>query len=271
MRAWLLIFGGLLLLSACGGVSTTTHRVADDLTIHQLELSVSNVYVVEGAGGSILVDAGDPKQEQKILKGIRKVGIYPGDVRAIVITHAHADHTGSAKALSEELEIPIIIQSEAAEQVAKGRNAKMKPQNLTAVFLKWFLKKKFPTYEPDEPFGRCADLSQWGVDGTVRWIGAHTPGSAIIELDHGAVIAGDLLAGGFLGGGIAPKNPESHYFHDDKDLVRAILKVLASNGTKTFFVGHGGPLDAARVREELADGTEFGRGDTPRWRLTPCR
>ena len=258
-------------LAACGGVSVTTHRVADDLKIHQLELSVSNVYVVETDEGSILVDAGNPRQEQKILKGIQKAGVYPRDVRAIVITHAHADHTGSAAALAEELEVPVILQSLDAEQVAKGRNAKMKSQNLTAVFLKWFLKKKFDVYEPDEPFGRCVDLRQWGVNGTVRWVGGHTPGSAIVELDHGATIVGDLLAGGFFGGAIAAANPESHYYHEDKALVRAILGVLVDAGTQRFYVGHGGPVSASRVAKELDGGTEFGRGETPRWRLTPCR
>lgn len=247
----------------------TSHQFGDDLTVHQLELSVSNVYVVEGPNGAILVDAGDPKQEDEILDGIDEAGVDRALIGAIVITHAHADHTGSARALSEALDVPVLLQREDAARAAKGKNPRLPPQNLTAVFLKWFLKSKYPAYEADEPFQRCVDLGPYGVKGRVRLVGGHTVGSSIIELDHGAVVVGDLLAGGFLGGAIAPKNPESHYFHEDREVVRATIEHIASSGATVMFVGHGGPLDVARVQREL-ETREFGKPGEQPWRMPSC-
>jgi glyoxylase-like metal-dependent hydrolase (beta-lactamase superfamily II) len=47
------------------------------------------------AGGLVLVDAGFARSGPRIGQAIRDLGRAPGEVRAIVITHLHGDHTGA--------------------------------------------------------------------------------------------------------------------------------------------------------------------------------
>jgi len=57
--------------------------------------SVSNVSMIVGAGGVIIVDTGiSPLHAQRILAEFRKISEKP--VRAIIFTHGHGDHTNGA-------------------------------------------------------------------------------------------------------------------------------------------------------------------------------
>lgn len=47
-----------------------------------------------------LVDAGTPGSASKVLAAVREVGLAPGDVKRILITHRHADHAGNAAELA---------------------------------------------------------------------------------------------------------------------------------------------------------------------------
>ena len=61
-----------------------------------------NVYVLETDDGLAVLDTGFPNSTPKILNGVRALGHRPGDVRHILLTHAHPDHIGSVAALKRE-------------------------------------------------------------------------------------------------------------------------------------------------------------------------
>jgi glyoxylase-like metal-dependent hydrolase (beta-lactamase superfamily II) len=44
----------------------------------------------------MLIDAGYPGDRDDVLDSLRHLGYLPGDVRAILLTHAHIDHLASA-------------------------------------------------------------------------------------------------------------------------------------------------------------------------------
>jgi metallo-beta-lactamase class B len=52
--------------------------------------------------GIILIDSGSKERvEDTLLAGMRKVGLDPADIRAVLIAHEHADHFGGAKYLQD--------------------------------------------------------------------------------------------------------------------------------------------------------------------------
>lgn len=71
-------------------------RLAQDLYVVP---GLVHVYVLETVDGLALLDTGFPNGAARILAGVRAIGRRPGDIRHILLSHAHADHIGSAAAL----------------------------------------------------------------------------------------------------------------------------------------------------------------------------
>ena len=63
-------------------------------------LRASAVYALEVEGGVALIDVCVPGSEAHIAAQLQEVGYGPADLRAIVLTNAHFDHTCSAAALA---------------------------------------------------------------------------------------------------------------------------------------------------------------------------
>lgn len=62
-------------------------------------LLLGRVYCIEDEDGLTLVDAGLSLAAPKVLRQLAAAGRTPGDVRRILITHAHPDHVGGLQAL----------------------------------------------------------------------------------------------------------------------------------------------------------------------------
>jgi glyoxylase-like metal-dependent hydrolase (beta-lactamase superfamily II) len=75
--------------------------------VAQLALGIVNAYLIGEAGGPwVLVDAGTPGNAEKIRAAAQErfgQGVRP---EAIVLTHGHADHSGSAAELSDSWDVP---------------------------------------------------------------------------------------------------------------------------------------------------------------------
>jgi glyoxylase-like metal-dependent hydrolase (beta-lactamase superfamily II) len=64
------------------------HRVADGLV---------NWYLLEDENGITLVDTGWPRSWPRLQQAVRELGRSFEDVRAVLLTHGHADHLGAAE------------------------------------------------------------------------------------------------------------------------------------------------------------------------------
>jgi glyoxylase-like metal-dependent hydrolase (beta-lactamase superfamily II) len=72
--------------------------------VYRISLGMVNAFLVDASSGSggeglTLVDTGIPGSAGAILEAIASIGKRPADLKAIVVTHLHADHAGSAAAL----------------------------------------------------------------------------------------------------------------------------------------------------------------------------
>ncbi|OON65642.1 MBL fold metallo-hydrolase [Hymenobacter sp. CRA2] len=85
------------------------NQVAAGVTQLQIQRFV-NVYFVESSnpGEWVLVDTGLPGSEKQIIETADKL-FYPGThPTAILLTHGHMDHSGSARALAEHWNVPVL-------------------------------------------------------------------------------------------------------------------------------------------------------------------
>ncbi|MFJ3492282.1 MBL fold metallo-hydrolase [Streptomyces sp. NPDC086091] len=67
--------------------------------VHRLGDDVVNFYLVEEEDGLVLVDAGLPAHLGQLRAHLAGSGRTPADIRAVLVTHGHPDHTGLAHAL----------------------------------------------------------------------------------------------------------------------------------------------------------------------------
>ena len=231
------------LLAGCASSQTTT-RVGD-VEVRTFRRAYTNVHVVERGGVRVLVDSGYGDDAPALDAQLRKAGIDPAKLAAVVVTHAHADHAGGASWFHTRYGTRIVAGAADRGAFAGGRNEKL---CAVGALGRWRYAKDQPgTFTPI-----VADL--WidaptqlgpivGLDATVVPFPSHTLGSLAV-LVGGAAIVGDLFRGSVLGHGA-----EVHFFMCDLAANRADVQRLLHDtpGLQRFFPGHFGPLDRGAV------------------------
>lgn len=83
-------------------------RITDQIYIvASLQLGISgrwdsHVYLVKGKDGLVLIDAGGGTDGDTILENIRREGFDPDNIKALLLTHNHFDHSCGAGELREK-------------------------------------------------------------------------------------------------------------------------------------------------------------------------
>jgi hydroxyacylglutathione hydrolase len=211
------------------------------MQIIPIKLSFSNAYLVKDRK-SILVDAGAPRQADKILSAISGAGVNEKDISLILQTHGHFDHAGSTAELKRRLGGPVAVHLNDAFMLRKGINGEIKPRNLEARIVKAVVPNSFEACEPDMLIEEEMTLSDFGVNGKIFFTPGHTKGSISVLLDNNEAILGDVMMGGMMGGALFGKSPNYHYFIDDLSDLHASIKKIFSWKPSQLYVGHGGPL-----------------------------
>lgn len=233
------------------------------LEVETVKLTVSNVYLVRGEAGSVLVDAGDPGNGEKVLKKLAKIGVGKEEISLILLTHGHVDHFGSAGELRRLTGAPIAIHEADAGHLISGRNPSLPTVGVEGRLVKPFLKHKAPPVDPDVTFRGEMNLGEYGVGAKAIETPGHTTGSVSVVTSGGAVLVGDVLAGGYLGFMFRPRAPRYHLFAEDIGKVRESIRRILDLSPTAMFPGHGGPLEPETVRKWFYDGALNGRGQIP--------
>lgn len=160
-----------------------------------------NWYLVEESGGVTVVDAGLPRYRPQLDEGLRLLGRTPADVRAVVLTHGHGDHIGSAEAIRTELGVPVLVHGEDRELATTLKQGKREASWVPYLryrqawrLLAAFFAGGWPRKVAEVQTYRDGD--ELGVPGRPRVV--HTPGHtnghcALLFEQRGVLAVGDLL------------------------------------------------------------------------------
>lgn len=233
---------------------TLTREVAPG--VHEVPLGIVNAFLLEDRGAVVVVDTGRFGSGQRLLAAIGEIGRRPRDVRAILVTHCHADHSGSLAVVKEVSGAPAQMHAADAELVRRGQA--MRPSrpspSLLGVLTRLgapVMRKRFDRVPPASIETEIGDGYELPFLGGVRAIA--TPGHTAGHLSFlwpagGVLIAGDACAN--LGGlGLST-------LYEDLETGRRSLARLAGLEFESACFGHGRSIRtgaAERFRRKWGD------------------
>ena len=214
-------------------------------------------YLYRDADTYTLIDTGITGDATRILDQLEEAGGKPGQLKQIILTHSHPDHTGShaelierteAQVLAHEMDIPVII-GEAETEIPKVvPNAERKLMEMAI--------EETPIAKParvDRAL-RDGDEIDLGVGAVAVHVPGHTPGSLAIFLPKEKLLfAGDAAERDL------EENLVLGMFNLDQAQAIESFRKLAALDFEIACVGHGKPLDKdaslafRKVAEKLAD------------------
>ena len=230
--------------------------------VHRLTAGVCNFYLIEDGGKLVLVDAGAPRDWALLVRTLATLGRGLEDLEAVLITHAHSDHTGFAERARSTTQAPVWIhQADAA--VAKGakpgkNDGKARSYLLRVEFYRtlFSLARRGATrLLPIVEVSTFADGESLQVPGRPRAVHApgHTPGSAALLLEGRRVLlTGDVLVTrNPLTGRVGPQIMPAGLNRDTPQALGS-LGVLDGVPADVLLPGHGEPwtegaAEAARL------------------------
>ena len=227
--------------------------------------AAANVYLVRSGPGWVLVDAGWPHAEQPIVAAAEFLfgpGTRPA---AIVLTHIHPDHSGSAPGLARRWGLPVHVHPAEVPQ-AGGRLLDEYANPLD----RWVLRPLLGFLPPGtlegtdlagvvRPFDPAA-----GVPGLPGWrcipTPGHTPGHvAFLREADGVLLTGDAVLTEDLNSvrGLLARRPcvggPPWITTWDRPAAEASIAVLAGLRPLVLASGHGRPIAGPRAARLLAE------------------
>ena len=217
--------------------------------------SSTNWVIVKEGDSATLVDTGYPKDRERLLASLAAVGVAPGAVAAVLITHAHNDHLGAAEYLRRAHGTPILMhraelpharreflhQVSIAQVLANGWRPGVLPWAVHA--LRAGGTAHVPVIEP-QPFPEVDRLDVPGRPVPVLTPG-HTDGHCGYHLpDAGILLTGDALVSGHPTSRRRGPQLLPGMFHRDRARALASLAAFEGLDADVLLPGHGPVVDA---------------------------
>ncbi len=235
-------------------------RVASD--VYAVSGSNTNWVIVKDGDSCTLVDAGYPGDRDAVLASLRAVGLHPGAVTALLVTHAHNDHIGAAEHLRAAYDVPVLMHEEEVpharrdflDQVSVGQ---VLAQAWRPGVLPWAVHAlrsggtaRVPVSEP-RPFPSAGPLDLPGGPVPLHTPG-HTRGHCAYHLPgSGILITGDALVTAHPTSRSGGPQLLPTMFHTDRSRALASLAVLEEVDAEVLLPGHG-PVHHGTAREAAA-------------------
>jgi glyoxylase-like metal-dependent hydrolase (beta-lactamase superfamily II) len=247
----------------------------------RLRTLMANIYLVGSPGGPwVLVDTGTPGNAARILDAAERRFGRDARPSAILLTHGHRDHAGSARELAEYWDVAIYAHR-LERPYLSGKSA-YPPTDPMAGGAFSFLSRFFPSGTVDLG-NRLRDLPEGGeAPGLPGWRWHFTPGHApghvvFFQQPDRVLLAGDACVTMDLDSamGIVAQEPRISRppapFTYDWDQAQRSVELMADLRPAVIGTGHGEPMFGPAVAAGLADLAQYFPRPRGRYAIEPAR
>ncbi len=226
-------------------------------SVHFAYTDLVNWTLVTDGDGVILIDAGFPGSRDDVVASLRELGFGIDDLRAILLTHAHIDHFGSAIWFAKTHDTPVYCHAaevghskrEYLEQASPVDIAKHIWQPRYVTWSVAIARKGALTHDGIPSTQALTEDVAAGLPGAPMAIPTpgHTSGHCSFVVD-GVLVSGDALVTGHpLLSREGPQLLPGLFNHDQGGCVRS-LAALGLLDTEVLLPGHG-PVWRGSIRE----------------------
>ena len=209
----------------------------------------SNSVLLVNGSNSVLIDTGVKGYFSRFKILFHQFGLKPEDIKLIILTHVHYDHTGNLKILAEHTGAKVLVHKNEFENlkngfipipIGRGRYTRLITELGRIVMPKYASPKPFHAnlINKDE-----FDLNEFGIDGKVITTPGHTEGSQSILIGK-KLISGDTFFN-------LPNGIIFPYFANDPKTLLKTWKHLFDLGIEEIYPGHGKPFKVEKAVGEF--------------------
>jgi glyoxylase-like metal-dependent hydrolase (beta-lactamase superfamily II) len=233
--------------------------------VYRLGTRWLNFYLVEEDGEFTLIDAGYPGYWRHLTEAVDALGTSLEAIRAVILTHHHGDHVGTAERLRSTAGARVFV-GEGDLWIVAGnypshanpgfyRQSSWRPSGVRNLLHS--AAAGGAKYRPVQGVEALKADQTLDLPGRPRVIPTpgHTAGHHSVALEQrGVLFAGDAMASfDYVAG---TRGVGQHRFNDDREIALASLARLDPIEAKVVLFGHGDPWTGGLPRAlEIARGT----------------
>jgi glyoxylase-like metal-dependent hydrolase (beta-lactamase superfamily II) len=219
------------------------------IKIISTRVGYSNSVLLVNSSKSIIIDTGVRGYFHHFKTQLKQFNLQPTDIKLVVLTHTHYDHTGNLKALAQFTGAKVLVHKNEFDNLKNGFIKIPQGQGKYSRFMSNLGRMVYPKYASPKPFVANLineneyDLNEFGIDGKIISTPGHTDGSQSVLIGK-KLISGDTFIH-MPNGIIFP-----HFANDPKMLLETWQK-LFDMGIEEIYPGHGKPFNVEKAFVEF--------------------
>ena len=226
----------------------------ENFRIIQKRIGYSNATLIINGENSVLIDTGVKRNMQQIRVLFKQAHLKPSDLKLIILTHSHYDHTGNLQAVHNWTEAKVMIHKDEFENLKNGFTPIPAGTRKYPRFISRAGSMFYPKFASPNPFNadivneKEFDLNEFGLNAKVIHTPGHTKGSQSVILGRTA-ITGDAFVN-MRNGWIFPP------FADDPEVLLQTWQQLFDSGIKEIYPGHGPKFNIKKAMPQFYEWKE---------------
>jgi glyoxylase-like metal-dependent hydrolase (beta-lactamase superfamily II) len=217
--------------------------------VYRLGTRWANFYLVVEGDEGILVDAGYPRYFTQLQETSQAIGVGLERIHAVIVTHHHVDHTGTAEAVRSRGGADVFVGAEDAP-IVRGERPSHPPHGFwheawrpsMFAYLLHSARTGGARYRPVAALNTLDDDGPLDLPGRPRIIRTpgHTAGHSSVFLpERGVLFAGDAMVNFDYASG--ERGLKLHRFNEDRERAMTALGRLDGLAAEVVLFGHGDP------------------------------